>query len=67
MDTPATLRKYPASSLLNAKARQPPLASGASLCLALSDAPHLAPTPSKIGFMPGREGVIAREIVASRV
>ena len=44
-----------------------PLASSASLRLAFSDALHLVPTPTDNDFMPGREGVIAREIVASNV
>ena len=67
MDTPATSWKRPASSLLNvvatrdylkfnAKARQPTASVGASLRLALGDAPRLAgawsPPPTDNDFMP---------------
>ena len=68
MDTPATLRKRPASSLLNSKARQP-TASVVNISLSrVRQRSALGPhPPTDNDFMPGKEGVIAREIVASRV
>ena len=62
MDTPATSWKRPTSSPLNAETRQP-TASVGSISL-----PRAWPPPSTMrSRFAGREGVIAREIVASCV
>ena len=62
MDTPATSQKHTASSLLNAKARQP-----TASVVSISPPRAWYPPSTDNDFMPGREGVIAREIVASHV
>ena len=71
MDTPAALRKRPASSPLNIKAFEPTCSirsispPRARWCLALG--PHPPPTMRSCFIGTGRGGVIAREIIASRV
>ena len=59
MDTPATLRKRPASSLLNTKARQSTASVGSI------SPPRAWPSPpTNNGFMPGREEIVASHVQA---
>ena len=61
MDTPVNSRKRPASSLLNAKAHQPTASVGS-----ISPPRAWPPPPTDNEFMLRKEGVMAKEIVASQ-